>query len=224
MDIKNYIKKKKLLGMRECNIANEDNPLCTKAEMFLNKAYVQDNEVLFMVNIKHDNIDKDIIVRYVGNKRLMKSCKGYLYQHRDHKLGIRVLNKVTIAQFTEDFDIGQIDKRIIIAEFNNGNIIAFRYDSRYAFEIIQTGKFGYCIAIRKNEQNYSGFIMVDDELNRYSCRVDRQFYEYIPDENIEEDEFVFNSLNMSRLRLGKIDERLEKLNKYCVEEAEVYEV
>ena len=210
--------------MKECNIEKVDKTCNTKEEMFLNRSYVQDNEVLYMVNVKHGNVDKNIIVRYIGDKKFMDSCTGYLYQHRDYKLGINVLNKLTITQFTEEFDTDQMDKRIVIAEFNNGNIIAIRYDSRYNFEIIKTGKFCYCISIRKNETNYSGFIMIDDELNRYYCRVERQFYEYIPDEKLEEDEFVFNRLNMNRLRLGKIVEKLDKLDKSFVEDAEVYEV
>ena len=224
MNINNYIKKKKLLGMRDCNIVKVDKPCNTKAEMFLNKAYVQDNEVLYKVNIKHDNIDKNIIVRYIGDRKFMDSCKGYLYQHRDYKLDIKVLNKMLITQFTEDFDLDESDKKIVIAEFNNGNVIALIYNSRYSFEIIKTGKFGYCISIRKNEQNYSGFVMIDDELNRYFCRVEQQFYEYLPYEKLAEDEFVFNRLNLSRLRLGKIVEKIEKLNKSFVEDVEVYEV
>lgn len=224
MNIENYIKKKKLLGMRECNIVKVDKLCNTKEEMFLNRSYVQDNEVLFIVNIKHDNIDKGIITRYVGDRKFIDSCTGYLYQHRDYKLGIKVLNTLAITQFTEDFDLEQSDKKIVIAEFNNGNVIALRYNSRYSFEIIKTGKFGYCISIRKKEQNYSDFVMIDDELNRYFCRVERQFYEYIPDEKLGEDEFEFNSINFSRLRLGKIVEKLDKLDKDYVEDAEIYEV
>ena len=223
MNIENYIKKKKLLGMKECHIDKVTKSCDTKAEMFLNRAYVQDNEILFLVNIKHDDIDKNVMIRYVGDRKFMNTCQGYLFQHRDHKLGIKVLNKMIITQFTEDFDPDQFEKRTIIAEFNNGNIVAMRYNSRYIFEVIKTSEFGYCISIRKNEQNYSGFIMIDYELNKYFCIVDRQFYEYLPDEKLGDDQFVFNRLNLNRLRLGKIVEKLNKLDKSYVEDVEVYE-
>lgn len=188
---------------------------------FLNKAYVQDKEVLYKVNIKHDNIDKDIIARYVGDRKFIDSCTGYLYQHRDYKLDIKVLNKMLITQFTEDFDLDQSDKKIVIAEFNNGNTIAIKYNSGYSFVMIEIDKFGYCIVIK---QNYFEIILINNKLNRYICKVEQPYQEYKLKDKIEDDEFKFKVLNSDRVRIGKVVEKLDRLDKDYVEEAEIYEV
>ena len=224
MNIENYIKKKKLFGMKDCYIDTTAMRRDIGADISLERAYIYDNEVLYIANIKHGCTDKHIAVKYIGDKKFMDYCQGYLYQYKEHKTGTKLLNKMVIAQRIEDFNSWQLHIKVVIAEFNNGNTIAIKYNSDYNFEMIETDKFGYCIAIIENKQTYFELVMIDNKLNRYLCKVEQPSQEYKLYDKIEKDEFKFRILNGYKVRIGKVVEKLDKLDKDYVEDAEIYEV